>query len=248
MRRKRSNSGFAIGMVLAAVLLIAVVTTFISVTNRGNNDVSEDRLRLDATVFRSHSSDMVKAIQRIADSCPRSDAAYNACIREIRTSIRLAVPCENGTLEQRRVCPFDPLYGGVNRTSINKSIVNPANARWDMAFDVGQTGSSEKIDMVLFIDGVDQRACMALERIITSNMNAALQTGTRFPMAPFIPMNRNEGCFQFGGLARNDEIIDRKYANYSITLASMGSPKHKDVTPIDAEVGYQYYIVIPKVR
>ena len=117
-----------------------------------------------------------------------------------------------------------------------------------MAFDVGQSASSEKIDMVLFIDNIDARACLILEKIITSQSNVTLRSGLRLPIAASLPMSRSEGCFQYGGVAMNDEIIDRKYANYPIIHASMGNPKQKDVIPVDAEVSYQYYIIVPKVR
>ncbi|TAH33133.1 MAG: hypothetical protein EYC62_07445 [Alphaproteobacteria bacterium] len=211
-RKTSANAGFAIGMVLLVILLIAAVTSFIAKTT-GHFDSGNEIGRIDVMNFRNSAADLYGGIRRIATSCTVVDNGanqgqratelyFNNCIREIRGSLQQTEPNCEKTDDDRR-CPYNSLYGGATRTLLPLKMFVPANVKekWDLAYGVrSPSDTSEKIDIVLFINKINEKACRTLEQAILNRNDVTVSMGNQLKFESTdqdLPVPRKEACIKY---------------------------------------------------
>ncbi len=249
LSRNRSQSGFALGLILLVIVLMAAITTFISASGT-RTDIGPELSRVEIMTFRNASTDLLRGIQRVATSCPKTSRVdFDACMNNIRTALTQTAPCENDPLpEIQRACPYHTLYGGASRIPLPTKMFTTANPRWDLALKVSPEVAANQLDAVLFINGLTQQACITLESTVLANLvrQAPLATQLRAIDNQFLPIARKEACIQYNGVAFNDQDIDREYSNPNLAFANFsqkaGIPVDTDVAP--GITGYQYFLVI----
>lgn len=259
-QKRPPRGGFAIGMILLVIVLIAALTTYISMTATSTGTTAEIS-RIDVMTFRSASNSLARAIQRVADTCPKLTGNVN-CDRQIRPALRNATPCENGAVTMRQVCPYDGLYGGALRVALPSKLFTVANPQWDIAYDVVAGGSATgKISMVLFINGLSKAACLEIEKTVLGSANATVPEAfgggfSSSSVGQSLPAARPEACYSYTNFAMrryDDEIIGRERNPY-LHLAGISFPgndeNHTTVPGTGPDIGpsgsrYQYYVIIP---
>ncbi len=232
MSMNHRRSGFAIGSILAVIALIALITTFLSITSRGSLYM-DDVGRADVFAFRQSALKISAALSRIASSCPYPQAALpspmnnawtqrcnaisstnalpptglDQCLAQIAAATGENARCEQSANPcTRMVCPYDALYGGAAREALTPKIfVNPNNARWRVAANVS-AGGGKKYGLVLYISGIKREACNAIEKqVLERNATATTSMTPIWPNgnSNALPFTRKEGCFMLDFGAMN---------------------------------------------
>ncbi len=210
-KNTRQNSGFAIGLVLLVIVLIAAVTTFIVKTTT-RFDVTSEMSRIDVMNFRNNAADVFRGVQRIASSCTVVDngpdqgqraslAYFNTCVREIRTSLRADPHCETDLADRR--CPYNMVYGGSTRGNLPDKMFTAPDVKWDIAYDVRTPSNvTDRIQLVLFMDKLTREACIAIEQTLATRLDVDIITANQLTYDGTdqdLPLPRKEGCIRYDG-------------------------------------------------
>ncbi len=250
MRRKyisSDSSGFALGMILLFIGIIAALSVMATLSST-SNDYSRGLTLSQITSFRSHTSSLVRAIQRIAQSCPRNE--LDDCIREIRAALTLENPgCEHDPA-LKKYCPFDSLYGGASRITLPPAMRDEgADSSFDIAYDVIVNEDDDETKMVLFINQLTLPACQMIEAQVIHQTNPPLINGQRLRhtgpggAAQRLAVYRQEGCISYSNIQLGSLRLPP-----GVVLASFGAPVQSNQVQSSTANSIrsgQYFIVVP---
>lgn len=202
--QKTGARGFAIGMILMVIVLMAALATMMSATSidlRIDREVQE----VDIVRFTDQTRKVAGGIDRIVKTnCDDTDAAFTACINTIRDALRQPAPCEQDpNMAVQRHCPFHNLYGSAMRQELDARIFAPgADRSWELIPGVLPQNSdpSDANFAVLIVNNLDENFCRMLERRLGNNPQAAIPNGTELRRG--LPNNRlsfsrTEACFRY---------------------------------------------------
>ena len=201
---KSSSGGFAIGLILMVIVLMAALATMMSATSislRIDREVQE----VDIVRFTDQARKVARSIDRIVKTnCEDTNAAFTACIDGISNALAQATPCEQDANNAvQRYCPYHPLYGGAVRTQLPSGILAAgAKEKWLLFKQVVPPNASwqDTNFAVLVMDDLTADFCLALEKRLTNNRNTTLVTAaplSRDEEYNSLPLARREACFSY---------------------------------------------------
>ena len=199
---KNSRSGFALGLILVVIVLMAAISTMMSATSM-RFDIKPEISDIDIATFRDAAQVLGGSIARMANAC--DDADVSVCMSSVRDSLRSATPCENSAIPGiLRNCPYAPPYGSATRRELKDTwFVGPIAAttkQWDIISNVSAKDSTAKNLIVLTMLNVTDEFCLSLEKKISTNRNATIQSGPMLNNSlptNTLPIARREGCYNF---------------------------------------------------
>lgn len=175
----RHESGFAIGLVLMAVVLIAAIAGIISLgLSSGASTSSREQSRVEASTVISQAVEISNIIQNASN--------YSFLPVELVSS---SDDCSDGA----GTC-YPALTGGVVMPLVSKKSITTSNETWQLinssiSFNAGDLGTSNG-DRVLYLNHMDQQVCQAINKSL-------YQTTDTFSASSSFPL----GSGRLGGLS-----------------------------------------------
>lgn len=195
--QKNSSAGFAIGLILVVIVLMAAIATMMSATSV-RFDITREISDLDVASFRDTGQNLAASISRSAVACSGS---MPICMNAVQQALQTPA-CEQSTVPGVfQNCPYASPYGSASRRPMAaKLFAFTPTPNWRVVHSVSSPGSNEQNHVVVAITGLTDALCLAIEARVQNIRTATLVNGPMLDNSLSdlqLPFARREGCYHF---------------------------------------------------